>query len=509
MSFLSFLVVFTLVNAPPSNAIISAAVGPFSSSAAAFVQRASPLRDRRRRRVDRSAGVGGISRPALYAVPNSPPGGGKGALYSDDELQEILSAHLNLFPEDEATDDVGAFPSAPEESSIDKYGASAIPGIHDWVLGALGEGTISQDDDVGVEDISAAFLGLGEGTISRDDDVGVENISASFLGLGEMDEMQTSSDTERRETKPTLDELLSKRRPFVRAIASDVDGTLISGGQSLHPRTLRAASEAVRQSRLSPEERSETEKIEHFLPATGKTRKGAVDSLGPVLGPLLLDNCPGVYIQGLYCVDADGNVVFERKLEPRAVGAAEALAAECGISIVGYDGDNLYTPVERTDIVTHLHEHYGEPLAGILPSLEEHSPGMHKLLLMDDDAERLTTEIRPRLEILADKNQATVTQALPTMLELLPGGCSKADGVSRLCASLGIQPETELLALGDAENDVGMLSMAAIGVAVGNACPAAREAADFVVEERSEEGGAGVAMEMFGLVASDDSGSNQ
>ena len=39
-----------------------------------------------------------------------------------------------------------------------------------------------------------------------------------------------------------------------------------------------------------------------------------------------------VYIQGFYCVDGDGNVVFERKLEPSAVEAAEELVAEFGIS---------------------------------------------------------------------------------------------------------------------------------------------------------------------------------
>jgi hydroxymethylpyrimidine pyrophosphatase-like HAD family hydrolase len=64
---------------------------------------------------------------------------------------------------------------------------------------------------------------------------------------------------------------------------------------------------------------------------------------------------------------------------------------------------------------------------------------------------------------------------------------------------LGIHPSTELLAIGDAENDVGMLEMAAIGVAVGNACPRAQEAADFWMEETNDDGGAGSAMELFGF----------
>jgi hydroxymethylpyrimidine pyrophosphatase-like HAD family hydrolase len=49
------------------------------------------------------------------------------------------------------------------------------------------------------------------------------------------------------------------------------------------------------------------------------------------------------------------------------------------------------------------------------------------------------------------------------------------------------------------QNDVGMLQMAAIGVAVGNACPQARDASDFIMKERNDEGGAGLAMGLFGF----------
>ena len=57
--------------------------------------------------------------------------------------------------------------------------------------------------------------------------------------------------------------------------------------------------------------------------------------------------------------------------------------------------------------------------------------------------------------------------------------------------------EKELLALGDAENDVGMLEMAAIGVAVGNASCPARKAADYIMKETNNEGAAGIAMDVF------------
>ena len=141
-----------------------------------------------------------------------------------------------------------------------------------------------------------------------------------------------------------------------------------------------------------------------FFPATGKSRKACSDSICIELGSLIASsNCPGVYLQGLFCVDQQDNVVFECKLSVDAIHAAELLVAEMDISIVGYDGDDL-NMTEQTHVVRHLHEYYGEPLPVVLPPsdhendsdtsgvvgqpLSFHEPSMHKILLMDNDVEK-------------------------------------------------------------------------------------------------------------------------
>jgi Cof subfamily protein (haloacid dehalogenase superfamily) len=289
-----------------------------------------------------------------------------------------------------------------------------------------------------------------------------------------------------------LDEHFRERIANIRAIASDVDGTLLTSSHTIHPRTKLAVQRAVSNA-FSP-----LEKLQWVFPATGKTRMGALGSMGPEIGNLM-SQMPGVFIQGLYCVDARGNVVFEQKLSQLALAAAEELARQAQISIVGYDGDNLYT-TELSDCVRDLGTKYGEPMPRELQSdLANHEPGMHKVLLMNYDVEKLSKEVRPKLEALAEQYDACVTQAVPTMLEWLPRGCSKAVGVRKLCEALGVDMDTQLLAIGDFENDAAMLQEASIGVAVGNACPEAREAADFLLEETNNDGGAGVAIELFGL----------
>jgi Cof subfamily protein (haloacid dehalogenase superfamily) len=282
--------------------------------------------------------------------------------------------------------------------------------------------------------------------------------------------------------------------PKIRAIASDVDGTLLSSDHSLHPLTKQAIKNAV-EAAFSP-----MHPLQYFFPATGKTRAGALGSLGPEM-QALLQQVPGVYVQGLYCVDAAGNVVFEKKLSRIAVEEAEALAKRCGVSLVAYDGDSLYvTSSSHTRHVEEISTRWGEPSPIRLEgAIVEYLPCFHKILLMGDDPEQLTKVIRPQLEALAVSLDCVVTQAIPTMLELLPAGCSKAVGVQKLCEALGLNLATDVCAIGDAENDLDMLRLAAIGVAVGNAAPSVKDIAPVVLEETNDEGGAGRAIELFGL----------
>ncbi|GFH45525.1 hypothetical protein CTEN210_01999 [Chaetoceros tenuissimus] len=384
--------------------------------------------------------------------------GGKDSLYSDEELFSVLTIHEEL--------------SAVE---VDTSGSQNVSNeVDDNPLG-------------GIHELVTKTLEIESMT------------SLSSKGFSMSSKMSSSVE---------LPSELKERSKQIRAIASDVDGTILTKHMSIHPRTrlalIRAIDSANKYKDAAAKNESGDKLLKHFFPATGKSRKGCLDSLGIEVGSLIEENCGGVFLQGLFCVDSEGNVVFEKKLDQRAIEAAEALVRENDISIVAYDGDDLYT-TNQSEIVVHLHEHYGEPLPRLLPKdvddtvkeLASHEPSMHKLLLMDDDIDKLTNVVRPKLEALADEFDACVTQALPTMLELLPKGCSKALGVQKLCEAIGIDPSSEMLALGDAENDAGMLDLALIGVAVGNASPPAREAADFIIDYTNDEGGAGHAIEAF------------
>lgn len=72
-------------------------------------------------------------------------------------------------------------------------------------------------------------------------------------------------------------------------------------------------------------------------------------------------------------------------------------------------------------------------------------------------------------------------------IHIMNKGHSKLAGVEKGCELLGIGLE-EVAAIGDSDNDSRMLAGCGFGIAVGNASPSAKSAADFVAKGMHSEG---------------------
>jgi Cof subfamily protein (haloacid dehalogenase superfamily) len=72
-------------------------------------------------------------------------------------------------------------------------------------------------------------------------------------------------------------------------------------------------------------------------------------------------------------------------------------------------------------------------------------------------------------------------------VEIAAAGVTKASGLARICEMLGIR-QSEVIAVGDAKNDVEMLQWAGMGVAVENAVPEAKAAANLSIPNSDEDG---------------------
>lgn len=72
-----------------------------------------------------------------------------------------------------------------------------------------------------------------------------------------------------------------------------------------------------------------------------------------------------------------------------------------------------------------------------------------------------------------------------SLMEIMPKGINKGVAIHKFSELLGIDKKN-IIAIGDFENDVEMIKEAGVGIAVANACPAAKEVADIVTVSNEE-----------------------
>jgi Cof subfamily protein (haloacid dehalogenase superfamily) len=163
-------------------------------------------------------------------------------------------------------------------------------------------------------------------------------------------------------------------------------------------------------------------------------------------------------------------------------------AEEANIACCGFLGDKNVT-LKSHPRLDELHERYFEPESYVASSLEEIlQQNVYKILFYGDDEEIIKDSVKPFWE----KNiveGAKITQAIPEMLELVPTGTSKASGLEKLLLEFGVTAD-EMMAVGDGNNDLEMLKLAGIGVAVQNATPDLKKVADHVVSSNEDNGAA-------------------
>jgi len=91
-----------------------------------------------------------------------------------------------------------------------------------------------------------------------------------------------------------------------------------------------------------------------------------------------------------------------------------------------------------------------------------------------------------------------MTRTYPTFLELMAAGVSKGEGLKTVMKLRGLKPG-EVIAFGDEENDLPMFAVAGFSAAPSSAREKVRGAADFVFGPNAQEGLALFLEELFGL----------
>jgi Cof subfamily protein (haloacid dehalogenase superfamily) len=261
----------------------------------------------------------------------------------------------------------------------------------------------------------------------------------------------------------------STTTPPIQTIVLDVDGTLLDSRSHLSERNVNVLKAALAQG------------VQIIL-ATGKTRVSTqhiIDQIGITT--------PGIYLQGVGIYGADGAIIHQQTLDPNIARQVITFAEDRGFTTVAYSGRSIYTRVLNDDARI-LSDKYHEPVPEAVGPLQNRlgEISINKLIAIRLGDARRTTALRWQLNIQLD-GRANLVQALPDMLEFLPKGASKGAALRVLLRDLSINP-ANVMAIGDGDNDLEMIQLVGIGVAMGNATQKLKDAAVYVTASHDEDG---------------------
>ena len=251
----------------------------------------------------------------------------------------------------------------------------------------------------------------------------------------------------------------------------DVDGTLLNDEREISKRTL-AALLKVQQMGV------------RIVLASGRPTYG----LMPLAKTLELGNYGGFVLSynGCQIIKAqNGEILFERRINPEMLPYLEKKARKNGFAIFTYHDDTLITDSPDNEYIKN------EALLNNLKIIreDEFSTAIDfapcKCMLVSDKEKALIG-----LEQHWEKRLVGTLDAFrsePYFLEVVPCGVNKANTLGALLEHLGVTRE-EVIAVGDGVCDVTMLQLAGMGVAMGHSQDSVKVCADYVTASNEEDG---------------------
>lgn len=301
----------------------------------------------------------------------------------------------------------------------------------------------------------------------------MENIAETFKKS-----YTKNGEDEKKEEKMNQNTKNVLERESYKLIALDLDGTLTNDEKEIPAYTAEVLMKAQQQGiRIA---------LASARPAPGLHYERDVLKMQEYGGVLISYN-------GGRIVDAlDGSVLYETTLDRQVTKDILKYLKDLPVTVILDDGKDLYA--EDRNGYQVQQESYNDHMSVVeVPDLAEALTfSVVKLLLAVDpsiifDVQKQIAEYLPE--------DLTVVRTAPFYLEIIPKIISKGEGILHACEYLGIRPE-EVIAFGDAENDISMIKVAGMGIAMGNAEDAVKLVADMVTLSNNEDG-IGVVLEQI------------
>ena len=253
-----------------------------------------------------------------------------------------------------------------------------------------------------------------------------------------------------------------------KVLVLDIDGTLTNSKKEITPNTLAAIRELQRRGHV-------------VVLASGRPTAGLhmmTEKLGfAENGGYILS-----YNGGCVTYVPTGETVFKNLLPDYVPQWMHAYALEHEMGMCTYLGQDMLFGTQSNRYLE-----YEARINGIgMQHVDSFEPYMHtdfyKVLLT-------ATPTRAQEKRLAHRfmNRLSIYRSEPYFIEVMPCGVNKASAIAGLLERLGLERE-DTIACGDGLNDLTMIRYAGVGVAMGNAQPAVKQAADYVTLSNDEDG---------------------
>lgn len=265
----------------------------------------------------------------------------------------------------------------------------------------------------------------------------------------------------------------------VKLIALDLDGTSVQPSGEIGPRLLKAVTQAQARG-------------VRVLLATGRM----VQSARRYWLDLKLNSGPLIAYNGGQAVTMpDESVIFRNGLTTEAAHFVVQKALDADLLAQVYIGDEMW--ISREDSRARHYIESNHISAWVRPGDEILAwPEAPIKILLQADPDTLD-QFRPVIEEKASDLNYRVFKSQQDYLEIVRQGVGKGPALQELSRRLGIV-SSQVMAIGDAENDIDMIRWSGVGVAMGQAPDSVQREARFVTDP-VEEDGAAIAIEKWVL----------
>lgn len=254
-----------------------------------------------------------------------------------------------------------------------------------------------------------------------------------------------------------------------RLIALDLDGTLMSGTGVISPRVRRAVRQAIGEGYLVTIATGRG-----FAPAAHFARQLGV-------------NAPLICYQGALIRDhREGTVIYSDTIPLGAAREVIAFAQARRLNFQIYIEDDRAYVGELNPILALVADLSGIPATevGDLAAWLSRPPLKFLFVEREEAVPALVSELKAEFD-----GCLQVVRSWDQLVEATGPDVSKGKALARLAVHLGIS-RAGTMAVGDQDNDVSMITWAGLGVAMGDASPAARAAADVIAPPLAADGAA-------------------